>query len=212
MISIAKGAMREVKDYMLTRYACYLIAQNGDPKKEPVAFAQSYFAVQTRKIELIEERINYLARLESRDRLRISEKQLSQNIYERGVDDKGFGRIRSKGDTVLFGWHTTEDMKKRLGVKDNRPLADFLPTLTIAAKNLATEMTNYNVEGKNLYGEPVITREHMQNNQSVRDMLGKRGIRPEELPPAEDIKKLERKVASEEKKLVKTTSKLPKKK
>lgn len=212
MISIAKGAMREVKDYMLTRYACYLIAQNGDPKKEPVAFAQSYFAVQTRKIELIEERINYLARLESRDRLRISEKQLSQNIYERGVDDKGFGRIRSKGDTVLFGGHTTEDMKKRLGVKDNRPLADFLPTLTIAAKNLATEMTNYNVEGKNLYGEPVITREHMQNNQSVRDMLGKRGIRPEELPPAEDIKKLERKVASEEKKLVKTTSKLPKKK
>ncbi len=212
MISIAKGAMREVKDYMLTRYACYLIAQNGDPKKEPVAFAQSYFAVQTRKIELIEERINYLARLESRDRLRISEKQLSQNIYERDVDDKGFGRIRSKGDTVLFGGHTTEDMKKRLGVKDNRPLADFLPTLTIAAKNLATEMTNYNVEGKNLYGEPVITREHMQNNQSVRDMLGKRGIRPEELPPAEDIKKLERKVASEEKKLVKTTSKLPKKK
>ena len=212
MISIAKGAMREVKDYMLTRYACYLIAQNGDPKKEPVAFAQSYFAVQTRKIELIEERINYLARLESRDRLRISEKQLSQNIYERGVDDKGFGRIRSKGDTVLFGGHTTEDMKKHLGVKDNRPLADFLPTLTIAAKNLATEMTNYNVEGKNLYGEPVITREHMQNNQSVRDMLGKRGIRPEELPPAEDIKKLERKVASEEKKLVKTTSKLPKKK
>ena len=212
MISIAKGAMREVKDYMLTRYACYLIAQSGDPKKEPVAFAQSYFAVQTRKIELIEERINYLARLESRDRLRISEKQLSQNIYERGVDDKGFGRIRSKGDTVLFGGHTTEDMKKRLGVKDNRPLADFLPTLTIAAKNLATEMTNYNVEGKNLYGEPVITREHMQNNQSVRDMLGKRGIRPEELPPAEDIKKLERKVASEEKKLVKTTSKLPKKK
>ena len=212
MISIAKGAMREVKDYMLTRYACYLIAQNGDPKKEPVAFAQSYFAVQTRKIELIEERINYLARLESRDRLRISEKQLSQNIYERGVDDKGFGRIRSKGDTVLFGGHTTEDMKKHLGVKDNRPLADFLPTLTIAAKNLATEMTNYNVEGKNLYGEPVITREHMQNNQSVRDMLGKRGIRPEELPPAEDIKKLERKVASEEKKLVKTTSILPKKK
>ena len=212
MISIAKGAMRAVKDYMLTRYACYLIAQNGDPKKEPVAFAQSYFAVQTRKIELIEERINYLARLESRDRLRISEKQLSQNIYERGVDDKGFGRIRSKGDTVLFGGHTTEDMKKHLGVKDNRPLADFLPTLTIAAKNLATEMTNYNVEGKNLYGEPVITREHMQNNQSVRDMLGKRGIRPEELPPAEDIKKLERKVASEEKKLVKTTSILPKKK
>lgn len=133
--------------------------------------------------------------LESCDRLRASERQLSQNIYERGVDDKGFGRIRSKGDGVLFGVHTTEDMNKRLGVKDNRPLADFLPTLTIAAKNLATEMTNYNVEGKNLYGKTDITQEHMQNNKSVRDMLGKSGIRPEESPPAEDIKKLERRVA-----------------
>ena len=210
MVKLGSGAEREVKDYMLTRYACYLIAQNGDPKKEEVAFAQSYFAVQTRRAELIEERINYIARLESRDRLRASEKQLSQNIYERGVDDKGFGRIRSKGDAVLFGGHTTEDMKRRLGVKDNRPLADFLPTLTIAAKNLATEMTNYNVESNDLYGENDITREHMQNNKSLRDMLGQRGIRPEELPPAEDIKKLERRVASEQKKLEKSSPKLPK--
>ena len=210
MVKLGSGAEREVKDYMLTRYACYLIAQNGDTKKEEVAFAQSYFAVQTRRAELIEERINYIARLESRDRLRASEKQLSQNIYERGVDDKGFGRIRSKGDAVLFGGHTTEDMKRRLGVKDNRPLADFLPTLTIAAKNLATEMTNYNVESNDLYGENDITREHMQNNKSVRDMLGQRGIRPEELPPAEDIKKLERRVASEQKKIEKSSPKLPK--
>lgn len=210
MVKLGSGAEREVKDYMLTRYACYLIAQNGDPKKEEVAFAQSYFAVQTRRAELIEERINYIARLESRDRLRASEKQISQNIYERGVDDKGFGRIRSKGDAVLFGGHTTEDMKRRLGVKDNRPLADFLPTLTIAAKNLATEMTNYNVESNDLYGENDITREHMQNNKSVRDMLGQRGIRPEELPPAEDIKKLERRVASEQKKIEKSSPKLPK--
>ncbi len=212
MVKLGSGSEREIKDYMLTRYACYLIAQNGDPKKEEIAFAQSYFAVQTRKAELIEERINYVTRLESRDRLRASEKQLSQNIYERGVDDKGFGRIRSKGDAVLFGGHTTEDMKRRLGVKDNRPLADFLPTLTIAAKNLATEMTNYNVESKDLYGENAITVEHMQNNKSVRDMLGQRGIRPEELPPAEDIKKLERRVASEHKKIEKSSSKLPKKK
>ncbi len=210
MVTLGSGATREVQDYMLTRYACYLIAQNGDPRKEQVAFAQSYFAVQTRKAELIEERLKHLSRLETRDKLRASEKQLSQNIYERGVDDKGFGRIRSKGDAVLFGGHTTEDMKRRLGVKDNRPLADFLPTLTIAAKNLATEMTNYNVENKDLYGERAITAEHMQNNKSVRKMLGDRGIKPEELPPAEDIKKLERRVASEQKKIEKTSSKLPK--
>ena len=209
MVTVGSGAKREIQDYMLTRFACYLIAQNGDPRKEEIAFAQGYFAVQTRKAEIIAEHLNHLARIEARDRLRASEKQLSQNIYERGVDDRGFGRIRSKGDTILFGGYTTEDMKKRLGVKSG-PLADYLPTLTIAAKNLATEMTNYNVEQKDLQGEHAITEEHKNNNQSVRDMLGHRGIKPEELPAAEDIKKIERRVASNQKKLQRSCSKLPK--
>lgn len=210
MVSLGSGAQRPVQDFMLTRYACYLIAQNGDPKKEEIAFAQSYFAVQTRRAEIIEERLSLLSRLDTRERLRASEKQLSQNIYERGVDDKGFGRIRSKGDAALFGGKTTEQMKVRLGVKSGA-LADHLPTLTIAAKNLATEMTNYNVEQKDLMGEAPITGEHIQNNLSVRDMLGKRGIQPENLPPAEDIKKVERRVTKEEKALEKSTKKLPKK-
>lgn len=209
MVTLGSGAKREVKDYMLTRYACYLIAQNGDPRKEEIAFAQCYFAVQTRKQELIEERIAYMERTEARGRLRESEKRLSQNIYERGVDDSGFGRIRSKGDTALFGGRTTQDMKRKLGVKDNRPLADFLPTLTIAAKNLATEMTNYNVEEKDLQGEAAITTEHIQNNSSVRSMLGERGIKPEELPPSEDIKKLERRVKTQEKKIAEQSGKFP---
>ena len=196
MVPLGSGSERPIKDYMLTRYACYLIAQNGDPKKEEIAFAQSYFAVQTRKQELIEERISYIERSEARGRLRESEKRLSQNIYERGVDDAGFGRIRSKGDAALFGGRTTQQMKEKLGVKGNRPLADFLPTLTIAAKNLATEMTN-------------ITVEHIQNNTSVRGMLGERGIKPEELPPAEDMKKLERRAKAGDKKIAKESGILP---
>ena len=209
MVLLGSGSQRKVQDFMLTRYACYLIAQNGDPKKEEIAFAQSYFALQTRKTELIEERLQQIARLDTRERLRSSEKQLSRNIYERGVDEKGFARIRSKGDHALFGGLTTEQMKLRLGIKSGA-LADYLPTLTIAAKNLATEMTNYNVEQKNLHGENSITAEHVQNNRSVRGMLGQRGIKPEELPPAEDIKKVERRVAKEEKSIIKETPKLPK--
>ena len=208
MVTLGSGANREVEDYMLTRYACYLIAENGDSRKEQIAFAQSYFAVQTRKQELIEERISYIERTEARGKLRESEKRLSQNIYERGVDDVGFGRIRSKGDRALFGGFTTKQMKERLGVQDKRPLADFLPTLTIAAKNLATEMTNYNVEEKDLQGENAITVEHVENNTSVREMLEQRGIKPENLPASEDIKKLERRVKREEKKLAEQSGKL----
>ena len=208
MVSLGSGSERKIDDILLTRYACYLIAQNGDPKKEEIAFAQSYFAVQTRKAELIAERLMLQQRLEKREELRASEKRLSQNIYERGVDDKGFGRIRSKGDAALFGGVTTEQMKKRLGVK-NGALADHLPQVTIAAKNLATEMTNFNVEAKDLHGEPSITTEHVQNNRTVRNMLGERGIKPELLPPAEDIKKVERRVAKEEKAL-EESQKLPK--
>lgn len=202
MVSIGSGVQRNIDDVKLTRYACYLIAQNGDPRKEEIAFAQSYFAQQTRKQELIEEHMRSLQRLDNREKLRESEKRLSKNIYERGVDDKGFGRIRSAGDAALFG-KSTQAMKEQYGVKPNRPLADFLPNLSIAAKNLATEMTNYNTEVKDLYGERSITTEHVQNNSTIRKMLGERGIKPETLPPAEDIKKLERRVKSDEKKLAK---------
>lgn len=205
MVALGSGAQREIEDFMLTRYACYLIAQNGDPRKEPIAFAQSYFALQTRKQELLEDRMQLIGRMVARERLRESEKALSQNLYERGVDDAGFARIRSKGDAALFGGHATQTMKEKYGVTKSRPLADFLPTLTIAAKNLATEMTNYNTQQEGLRGEIAITQEHIQNNQSVRDMLGQRGIKPEDLPPAEDIKKLERRVKAEEKQLAKKT-------
>lgn len=204
MVSLGSNASREISDIKLSRYACYLVAQNGDPRKEEIAFAQGYFAQQTRKQELIEEHMKSLQRLDNREKLRESEKRLSKNIYERNVDDAGYARIRSAGDTALFG-RSTQSMKDRYDVPKNRPLADFLPNLTIAAKNLATEMTNYNTEAKDLYGERSITVEHVQNNSTIRNMLGERGIKPENLPPAEDIKKVERRVKSSEKKLAKSS-------
>jgi DNA-damage-inducible protein D len=203
MVKIGSGAERRQEDVMLTRYACYLIAQNGDPKKEQIAFAQSYFAVQTRKQELLEERINLHERLQAREKLALTETQLSKNIYERGVDNKGFANIRSKGDWALFGGYNTSAMKRKLNIPENRPLADFLPTITITAKQLATEITNFNVKQNDLKGETLITDEHIRNNKDVRALLGKSGIKPESLPVEEDIKKLERKVKTIDKQIAK---------
>lgn len=201
-IPMPKGAEKEIDDILLTRYASYLIAQNGDSRKEEIAFAQNYFAVQTRKAEIIEQRLLEFDRVKAREKLSQTERQLSGILYERGVDSQGFAIIRSKGDQALFRLNT-HTLKRKMGVPDNRPVADFLPTISIKAKDLAAEMTGLNVQSKDLKGHSKIEREHIDNNLAVRDMLTKRGIIPENLPPAEDVKKIQRKLSSEEKELLK---------
>ncbi len=211
MVKLGSGSERRIDDMMLTRYACYLIAQNGDPRKEQIAFAQSYFAIQTRKQELLEERIALVERLRAREKLADTESELSGIVYERGVDGQGFARLRSRGDQALFGGNTTLEMKKKLGIPEKRPLADFLPTITIKAKDLAAEITSFNTKKNDLRGESSITNEHIKNNKDVRELLGKSGIKPELLPPEEDIKKLERRLNSEGKKLAKSVKQIERK-
>lgn len=204
MVELGSGSKRAIKDYELTRYACYLIAQNGDPKKDAIAFAQSYFAIQTRKQELLEEHLQLAERMQARAKLSEVEKQLSSTLYQHGVDDKGFAIVRSKGDNALFGGYNTSHMKKRLGVKKNRALADFLPTVTLKAKEFAAAITDFNVKKDSLHGTHKIAGEHVKNNKDVRSVLAKSNILPENLPAEEDIKKLERRVKAQENKLLKS--------
>jgi DNA-damage-inducible protein D len=212
MVSLGSGSEREIEDIALTRYACYLVAQNGDAGKSAVAFAQTYFAVQTRKQEIIEQRLLDVERVSAREKLTKSEKKLSGIIYERGVDDKGFAIIRSSGDQALFGGFSTTEMKHKLQIPAGRPLADFLPTLTMKAKDFATELTSHNVTEKDLRGEQNISREHVDNNLAVRKMLIERGVKPELLPPGEDVKKIQRKLESDDKQILKEVKKTSKKK